>query len=258
MVVRNYLTQHTMAACMRCLAERLFPQIKDQEISWERDDVAFEFLTLACLVSVARENDWIVELPILPPSFKRDSWCSFPRHSFSRFGKSTRRATIEELIAALTPRVVLRRDDDSTLIYYQGFPPMDNEMDRPDWLFIKGGIQIASNSNQVDVELKNANKRILSASYGTLLNKFGPEVRKYDGVLPDIRGIIEVSLSKTAKHLEAQLERYSQRYNCSQVVAVLGSCIESDKCPCVFIDPIALKEERLRAVGKVIYKLLLP
>jgi hypothetical protein len=254
----KYMSENTNF--MRALVGKLFQGLDRDDINWDQESVAFEFLAIACLLNAAIANGWRGKCALLPPKVRIDNWCRFPAHSFGRFGRRTRRSSIAELMGVLTPRLLLDGPSNQTLsIYYQGFPPRDVPSERPDWIIVPAKANVHLERNSVSLRLEGA-EHVWEGTFETLLGPYGPIGRHESGTLPLPSGIIEVSLSKRSQQLNAQVSRYKKIYTAAKYVGFLACEIKGVKFPLVTVTQGLETELALRdciRAGKEIFSLLL-
>ena len=224
---------------MRYLVKRIFQDLDRDDISWEQESVAFEFLAIACLAQAATVNGWKVKCSSLPAGIRIDNWCRFPAHAFGRFGRRTRRCEVEELAGALTPRLIFDGPSGEVIsIYYQGFPPKDVLGERPDWLLIPAKTTIECSKNKVVLSLNGIRGKWMG-QFGTLLGPYGPVERSESGTLTLPCGIIEVSLSKASQHLNEQVSRYKEIYGDIKYVGFLACEVAEVEFPVVTVPDLS-------------------
>jgi hypothetical protein len=221
---------------MRALVRRLFNQLDREDINWEQHSVAFEFLAISCLLNVATTRGWRARCTSLPGGIRMDSWNKFPAHSFGRFGRRTRRSSVESLSGALTPKIFLNDPLNQTIsVYYQGFPPLDVPGERPDWIIIPSKASVSSENDKVCLRLESS-KGSWQGTYETLLGPYGPPKRFETGTMPKPLGIIEVSLAKSGPHLNRQIFRYKGVYGATRYFAFLACEAKGTNFPGATID----------------------
>ena len=227
---------------MRHLVERIFQDLDRDDISWEQESVAFEFLAIACLAQAATLKGWKVKCSSLPAGIRIDNWCKFPAHAFGRFGRRTRRCKVEELAGALTPRLIFNDPGGEVFsIYYQGFPPKDISGERPDWLLIPAKASISYRKGKAVLSLNGTTGK-WGGQFGTLLGPYGPIEKSESGVLTLPCGIIEVSLSKAGQYLNEQISRYKKTYGDIGYVGFLACKVTGVEFPVVNVSDLTYDE----------------
>jgi hypothetical protein len=245
---------------MRALVRKLFQDLDRNDIDWDQESVAFEFLAISCFLNAATANSWKGRCALLPPKVRMDSWCRFPAHSFGRFGRVTRRSSIEELVGVLTPRISVEGPRDETLsLYYQGFPPRDVPNERPDWIIVPANATVRSQDESVSLKLQGK-EGLWESTYKTLLGPYGPLEKHESGILPLPKGVIEVSLSKDSQHLNAQMARYKKIYGGIRYVGFLACRVNGSKFPVISVTRSLEGESDLEEcikAGKEMFDLLM-
>ncbi|MCE5298633.1 MAG: hypothetical protein LLF84_06795 [Methanoregulaceae archaeon] len=220
--------------------EQEFPALAKYRINWKRDEIAYEFAALSLLLIGARRAGW--EIKIIEPyeGDRFDVWSTVPKHGYATFGSRSRRVAINKLATILQPKFLLEKDGKAILIYYQGFPPLDDSSDRPDWVLIKGSYKITRNDDRITLEIDNGTQ-YFSIQYDTLLTKSGPTIIKKSGDVT-VLGIIEASTNKTAVNIEEQIGRYKKRYSPKKIIAILGNEVKTS-IPVIHFDN--MKEQKM-------------
>jgi len=209
-----------------------FPELAELNINWQREDVAYEFAAITLLLIGAKNNNWKVKIVDIPKNNRFDSWSTLPKHGYSKFGSISRRTNLNELMTILQPKFLLIKNSREISIYYQGFPPIEANTERPDWTIVDGSYSIKKIGEQIELILQNPNDEYRIV-YDTLLTPVGPRIVEQHGLF-SILSIIEVSINKPSETVNKQLIRYKEKYHSKIEIAVLGNQIKSS-FPCIYL-----------------------
>lgn len=264
-------------------AARLLPLYRSPALMWGdiwnqpiQTGAALEWTTLAAIATIARERGWLVSTPLVDGGENADLFRlrnEVPRAHGAQAGHSA--AISHEIVlarrflAAFTPKLVMRRQEDEVSVFREGCPYQvqlpSNVIERPDMLFVEGA-PVTGYPRLTDdgTALEFAFGRAHASVAGAVRVRNAPFVSYVKavsaaGVLRN-RGIIECSVNKTPNVASRQLALYEQLFATQTevpIVLVTGNDLgklgyPSVQLPLTQVDPDALYESFRKMAERVL------